>query len=1021
MIKLTKTNLIAAGLLLSLPIASINLPSAIAALEAGDPPTISQNQFLNKTLGQAAVDDDQNIYMPIEEYSTGDHFNTFTLSAATDFIEFSNEFNTTGGSVTATETTPAGQYILGGDFENIQTPSSSAFVPSDGLVILDDEFGVIKNFNNDFEFDPESDSTGSKFREIVSYNNKLYIVTTAISYNETPISGIVCLDADYNVCAGWEGIQNGDFPTLENFDFGNKTIRILPFADKVFGMVQSANTGQLVSESAFILIEDELGVTEYFSGSGDLFFDEILSATSYGSDPFSYSLIVDVEGDIYPYIQFVYNDTLYQIANDRGNLSYNPPLDLEAEFGENYTLIFDDDNIQELNTQNPGNAYVIYSDNPNPKLVTISTDPANGNSLLSAPLDLIGINYSEFSSPKIIDVNPVKILYDSKVINTQDGSVTELERNVITSGRSNLLNKDLLLVSNNSELEILDNQAIVETNIIKVTPEGTVSNLDMGIRNADKPDQPYYVGDLGYYNDRLYFYLVGAANTESELLANGIYSYDLLTEELELFAQTAIDLEGYQFSGGRMLIDSGKLYSRESYTNFDPYDELYELKKFDLATGQEDPLYAEETSSVSISTFEFSPQNTIIVGGEIYTIYYSGVLSDSIIAKLDTNGEYSETPTNTNIENVQLSKLSDDAFAIVYYDPEIQKSRIVIESLTPEAETRYSQLESILFTTADEDADNIFVVLAEQDDKVYISGYFGTVEFQDQIINISKAPFVVFDLETQEILEEATTAFNQNVFSINDEPLVFYLALNNKRFTAYVDGDTPFQLIEGDLRTSYGNTVFLDYVPVPEVVDPEEPEEPTPTPTRGGGGGSGSKAKDDTAPSTDLSNLTYEQEKALVLEKKIITQTPSSLANKCEALVILSRTQNWPLDKSLVPDQFTDTATWCEPAARYATKAGIVQGRTPTTLGMDTPVTRDEFVTMLVRSLKVSEIDLNSAPQAKFTDTLTPWATKYINWASAQKIVKGFADGQFKGQEGITKYDLAIMALRSQSIKTVSN
>lgn len=174
-----------------------------------------------------------------------------------------------------------------------------------------------------------------------------------------------------------------------------------------------------------------------------------------------------------------------------------------------------------------------------------------------------------------------------------------------------------------------------------------------------------------------------------------------------------------------------------------------------------------------------------------------------------------------------------------------------------------------------------------------------------------------------------------------------------------------------------------------------------------GGSSSGSKiAKIET-------QLTYEQEVAEVLQKKIIKENPNGITNKCEALVMMSRIFEWDLsegEESLI--QFTDVPEWCDKVVGYAISNEIVEGRTPTLLGMETPVTRDEIALMLYRELKKQNYKFLGSELVTFKDVLTPWSAEAIQVLAKEGIIKGFSDGSFGGSENIIKQDFGVMLLR---------
>ncbi len=179
----------------------------------------------------------------------------------------------------------------------------------------------------------------------------------------------------------------------------------------------------------------------------------------------------------------------------------------------------------------------------------------------------------------------------------------------------------------------------------------------------------------------------------------------------------------------------------------------------------------------------------------------------------------------------------------------------------------------------------------------------------------------------------------------------------------------------------------------------------------GGGGSSGSGSRSNR--SVTSAGITYSDEVAKVMAEKIVTENPDGPANKCEALMMISRAFNWQVPTSTT-SKYTDVPSWCVSLAAYGTTRGIVEGRTVSTLGLETPVTRNEVATMIHRELKKQSYKFTSTQIPTFSDTLTPWASEAILALAAEGIIKGFSDGTFGGEKNILKKDLGVMLLRAK-------
>lgn len=176
-----------------------------------------------------------------------------------------------------------------------------------------------------------------------------------------------------------------------------------------------------------------------------------------------------------------------------------------------------------------------------------------------------------------------------------------------------------------------------------------------------------------------------------------------------------------------------------------------------------------------------------------------------------------------------------------------------------------------------------------------------------------------------------------------------------------------------------------------------------------GGSSSGSKSN---RPLESDKILTYEEEVQSAIEQGVVTENPNSYTNKCEALVMMSRVFDWELD-FVMEMQYTDVPEWCVQVASFATDSGVVEGRTPSSLGMETPVTRYEVATMIYRELKNQNFNFNAKVAVSFSDEIVEWAKESVFALAKEGIIKGFSDSTFGGEKYVLKQDLAVMILRA--------
>lgn len=304
----------------------------------------------------------------------------------------------------------------------------------------------------------------------------------------------------------------------------------------------------------------------------------------------------------------------------------------------------------------------------------------------------------------------------------------------------------------------------------------------------------------------------------------------------------------------------------------------------------------------------------------------------------------------------------------------------------------YPQSQSANYPTLDEltfDLGAPFIFLSEKDGYLYVSG--PSLDFNYKAVNLATGETYVnfLDHNLTSTSEDELDIFGRLLFNSNDTFLLLLL--------------DEYLLDPNNLFTTVETVIPLTYTP-PVVT-------PAPQPSSGGGGASGSKVKVDEEAKDEL---TYAQEVAKILELGIVTKEPTAETNKCEALIMMSRAFKWTVPTS-TSSKFTDVPEWCISVTAYATERGIVQGRTATLLGLETPVTRDEVALMLYRELTKQGYKFTGTTKASFTDQITPWASEAIQKLSAEGIIKGFADGNFKGASSILKQDLGVMLLRTTS------
>ena len=98
---------------------------------------------------------------------------------------------------------------------------------------------------------------------------------------------------------------------------------------------------------------------------------------------------------------------------------------------------------------------------------------------------------------------------------------------------------------------------------------------------------------------------------------------------------------------------------------------------------------------------------------------------------------------------------------------------------------------------------------------------------------------------------------------------------------------------------------------------------------------------------------------------------------------------------------------WGASSIRHLVKMGIMSGYQDKTFRPDQPVTRAEFVVVMVKAF-----DLQGEDGKVFADTASHWAKDYIAAAAAKGIVSGYNDRQFGPDDPITREQVAAILWR---------
>jgi len=114
--------------------------------------------------------------------------------------------------------------------------------------------------------------------------------------------------------------------------------------------------------------------------------------------------------------------------------------------------------------------------------------------------------------------------------------------------------------------------------------------------------------------------------------------------------------------------------------------------------------------------------------------------------------------------------------------------------------------------------------------------------------------------------------------------------------------------------------------------------------------------------------------------------------------------------------KLTDIAQhWAEERIRIAVELGFVTGYSDGTFRPNASVTRLQFATLLARALLLKE-----SSQPRFTDSeqIPEWASGAVNAAVGAGLIKGYADGTFRGEQPINRAEMAVMIVRALGVQS---
>ncbi len=142
---------------------------------------------------------------------------------------------------------------------------------------------------------------------------------------------------------------------------------------------------------------------------------------------------------------------------------------------------------------------------------------------------------------------------------------------------------------------------------------------------------------------------------------------------------------------------------------------------------------------------------------------------------------------------------------------------------------------------------------------------------------------------------------------------------------------------------------------------------------------------------------------------------PQKVITRAEMITLLVRilglNTNAPSGKATFKD--VPVTHWVYPYVQAAYQQGITNGISKDIFGVNEPCTREEMTAMFVRALGVSPSS-SAGILNQFSDrnSISSWAKAYVEYASANNLVKGTGNGSFQPKAPAVKEQAAVIAHR---------
>ena len=150
------------------------------------------------------------------------------------------------------------------------------------------------------------------------------------------------------------------------------------------------------------------------------------------------------------------------------------------------------------------------------------------------------------------------------------------------------------------------------------------------------------------------------------------------------------------------------------------------------------------------------------------------------------------------------------------------------------------------------------------------------------------------------------------------------------------------------------------------------------------------------------------------------TFRPNGQMSRAMFAMVLWRVAGSPASSAALP--FADVAAdaWYADAVRWAYAVGVINGVSTTAFDPESPVTREQMVTMIVRyAEKIGAVTGARDDLSQFSDGMqvSSYALTAVRWAVAVGLLRGMGNGRLEPQGTATRAEVATLLMRFAALR----